>query len=248
MDETRKTLTCGAVAVVLAAAAMVSTAGETTRPVPRQGKDTWGWWARCGQHHNIILTNDTFDLVFVGDSITHNWESQGRKVLGELRQEFTILDLGYGGDRTENVLWRFRHAEQLKGYKAKAFMLMIGVNNLSGKPTCTPEEIAAGVQAILGDIRTAHPESKILLMGVLPYGKKPNPEGGAARTNKLIAKFADGENVIFLDCWKDFVGPDGCIPDGVLMDGLHPSEKGYRIWRDAALPHFRRFCGRPLAK
>lgn len=215
---------------------------DPTRPLLRQGKDTWGWWARCGQHHNYLLTNDAFDVVFVGDSITHGWEGRGRKVLNELSREFKILNLGYAGDRTETVLWRFRCAEQLKGYKTKAFMLMIGINNLVGNPSCAPADAAAGVRAVIDDIRAAHPESKILLMGLLPHGKKPNPQGGAAQTNRLIEKFADGENVVYLDCWNDFVGADGRIPDGVLADGLHPSEKGYRIWRDAALPILRRFC------
>ena len=45
-----------------------------------------------------------------------------------LERDYEALNLGYGGDRTEHVLWRIEHGE-LDGYKAKVIQLMIGTNN-----------------------------------------------------------------------------------------------------------------------
>ena len=121
---------CGTIlAAVLVAGTAFSAAVETT-PVPRQSVDTWGWWRRCGDIHNHLVKNKgaSYDVVFVGDSITHFWErtvdASGNGPYADLMREFKILNLGFAGDRTENVLWRFRCAGQLDGYKAKVFMLM----------------------------------------------------------------------------------------------------------------------------
>ena len=31
---------------------------------------------------------------------------------------------------------------------------------------------------------------------------------------------------------------------GLMPDFLHPREEGYRIWAEAALPHFKAACGK----
>src|SRR5262249_14601560 len=60
------------------------------------------------------------EIVMLGDSIMHFWggEPNGEHVIGrntapEVWDRFfrghTVVNLGYGWDRTENVLWRLRH-------------------------------------------------------------------------------------------------------------------------------------------
>ena len=217
----------------------------TLGPQPRQGRDTWGWWKRCGDKRNAILdqTNGWFDVVFVGDSITHFWENRGKIPYADIQREFSVLNLGFAGDRTENVLWRFREAGHLKGYKAKLFMVMIGTNNFGGKPPCSPEQVAAGVGEIVAQIRAAHPESKVLLLPIFPEGRHPNPNGGRAKASRLIKELADGKEVLWLDFNDRFLTPEGELTKEVMSDLLHPTEKGYAIWRDAVLPVFRRVCG-----
>ena len=68
----------------------------------------------------------SIDLVIIGDSITHNWES-------ELSYEKTftnvnLLNLGFAGDRTQNVLWRIQHGA-LDGISPRLVTLMIGTNH-----------------------------------------------------------------------------------------------------------------------
>ena len=58
-------------------------------------------------------------VVFIGDSITHFWESEskGKEQLGKYFSDgdMKMLDLGTSADRTEHVLWRLNNGE-LDGY------------------------------------------------------------------------------------------------------------------------------------
>ena len=59
----------------------------------------------------------------------------------------------------------------------------------------------------------------------------------AQAANAIISKLHDGKQVFFLDIGDRFIEPDKTISKEKLKDGLHPSEKGYRIWVDAMKPY-----------
>ena len=203
------------------------------------------WPARYLEKRNAIVDGEgEYDVVMVGDSITHRWEregGEGRALFAEIRKTYKILNLGYGGDRTEHVIWRMENGE-LEGYKAKLFTLMIGTNNgardIAG--------IANGIKRIIGIIRTKHPESKIVLMPIFPRSAKPTdkPRLGNAKVNEIIKGYADGEHVLWLDFNDKFLTPDGTLTREVMNDLLHPNEKGYQIWWTAMHPVFEKICGK----
>lgn len=49
------------------------------------------------------------EVIFIGDSITQGWENEGRSVWQRRYAHHHALAVGFGGDRTENVLWRLQH-------------------------------------------------------------------------------------------------------------------------------------------
>lgn len=168
------------------------------------------------------------DVVFLGDSITDGW--RGQKAWKESIEPLKALNLGIGGDRTQHVLWRIQH-DELQGYKPKAFVIMIGTNNMGGD---SEENIAAGVKAIVDEIQKQHPDGKILLLGIFPRSPKPTDEirDKVKKTNELIAKL-DGKNVKYLDIGGKFLEADGTLSKEIMPDFLHLSEKGYGIWAAA---------------
>lgn len=207
------------------------------------------WRERCLAKQKEIAANEShvFDCVFLGDSITHNWEREtipntvydkfGGFGLENWRTEFKdfrVLNLGIGGDRTQDLLWRLANGE-LENYKARLFTLMIGTNNVRSN---SPEEMAAGVKAILDLVKAKHPEAKIVLYAIFPRGKeaKDGLRAKNEKANALIRSFADGETVIWHDINAKFLEPDGHMEQAMMADYLHPTPKGYGFWSDDVKP------------
>ena len=197
------------------------------------------WWGtRCLEKRNEIVANGpvSYDLVMLGDSITHRWEradGEGRALFAEMRKSAKILNLGYGGDRVENLIWRLENGE-LEGYTARWFSVMIGTNN----PGNNPAAVAAGVKRVLAILRAKHPEAKILLSPIFPRGASAADARRVRndKVNALIKGFADGKTVV----WQDFTARllDANGDTKALMDDrLHPNARGYEIWREALAPY-----------
>ena len=215
------------------------------QPVSHFPKGNW-WETRCLEKRNEIVDGGKveYDVVMVGDSITHRWEregGEGRELFAELKKTYRILNLGYGGDQTQHVIWRMENGE-LEGYTAKLFTVMIGTNNRDRDPSA----IAAGVKRILDVIRAKHPEARIVLMPIFPRGEKSDDARRIAneKVNALIMPYADGTTVRWLDFNSKFFNAEGQLTKEVMNDLLHPNEKGYQIWLDAILPVFREICGK----
>lgn len=228
---------------------------EATRAVTRIAQPSWrgaDWWGDRFMRNRMAVRDrkGKIDIVFAGDSITHFWEDYGGKEYAALTNRYSILNLGYGGDQTQNLLWRFRHGE-LDGYRAKAAMLMIGTNN-NGIGGYNPEHTVDGVRACLDVLREKQPQAKVFLMGYLPRAVgtadgDPAKDGGADGRNRIsgekLRSLADGRNVVYVDMYDRFL-VDGKIPKSLMGDYIHPTEKGYAIWRECMEPEFRKVVGK----
>jgi len=174
------------------------------------------FWRKFDDDLKLIGENGrSFDLVLLGDSLTQKWMEESGESMEGLAS--SVLNLGRTGDFVENLLWRLEGG-CVDGYTTKFFNLLIGTNNTIQKnPSDTPEDIAAGVRAVLDLVLAKHPESKVLLMPILPYGytNAQNAAKGAAQyanneaANEIIRTFADGERVILVDVRSQFLNADG---------------------------------------
>jgi len=216
-----------------------------------EGLEKWNWVLErmAVKRNEIANSNGAFDLVMVGDSITHYWEREAnRGSYSNLVARYSVLNLGYGGNRTENVLWRLANGE-LEGYKAKCFTILIGTNNGEGTVDSSPDHkpVTEGIKAIVELIQSKHPESKIVLMTLLPRVLRAGEEGVQARNDRVnadIREMADGDRVILLDIASKFVGPDGDMT-AYLADHVHPNARGYaEVWLPALLPLLEKVVGR----
>lgn len=199
----------------------------TTTPVTqRRDASTYDWETR---HNEVLAYNKTHRsrVVFMGNSITHFW---GGKPVGSVIRGSSSWDkyfepkhavnMGFGWDRVENVLWRVQHGE-LDGISPAYLVLMIGTNNLQLN---TDEEIVSGLKNLLQVIQAKQPATQIILMGILP---RRNMESRVAGINQLIARIPDNKKIQFLDAGELFLQADGKIQEGLFSDGLHPNEEGY---------------------
>ena len=218
----------------------------TAYPVSRIRTEGYGaedWWLDrlMANRNQISDSKGDVDLVFFGDSITHNWERKVPELEAELRKTYTLLNLGYSGDRTENLLWRGRNGE-LDGYKAKCVMLMIGTNNCNDRAP----DVAAGIKKILALIAEKQPQAKTLLLPIFPRGASATDKNRVKNeeVNAIVKGYADGEKVIWVDFNAKFLDAKGDT-EWIMPDRLHPNTAGYReIWLPAVRPYFRDICGK----
>jgi lysophospholipase L1-like esterase len=215
-------------------------------PVPRLEMDSYDWYKR---HQQILDLQQKLNpqLVLIGDSITHFWSGEpkdkrasGPKAWQESFGGMRVLNMGFGWDRTQNVLWRLSQGE-FDGLHPKTVIINIGTNNLAATDNArsnTPEEIVQGIRAIHDEVRRKSPESRIIVMGVFPRGYSATNAFRAPilRINELLAKTVGEEpNTTFLDIGSKFLSPDGTLPVSMMNDGTHPTEAGYEVWANALI-------------
>lgn len=197
-------------------------------------------WDRMHAEDVLVARHDSVQLLFVGDSITAGWDAS------LWQQHFAPLksaNFAIGGDHTGNILWRLQHGA-IGSLKPKLVVVLAGVNNF-GNLQEAPEQIAQGVASVVGQVRLAWPESRILLNAVFPFeqsAKSPRRQQ-VKKLNELLAGLGDNKTVFFKDYGNLFLAPDGDIPVELMGDFLHPTAKGYELWANAMLPDIRVLLG-----
>jgi len=208
-------------------------------PVPRTGSVT--------NRQSLVLQRakdapGDYDIEFIGDSIMQGWEGAGKKVWAEFYGHRKVINFGVGGDRTQHVLWRFENG-QLDGIKAKVAEVMIGTNNSNNNDN-SEADILEGVTAIVQQIRTRQPDTKILLLGIFPRGKTfSNQRGKILQVNQALARLDDGSHIFYMDIGSLLIENDGSILKSIMPDALHPNDAGYRIWANATEPKLKQLLG-----
>ena len=203
-----------------------------------QQRDYYDWHARHEEVLRMGQEGGDFDVVMIGNSITHFWSGEPKdnwhrgddswkKLFGKLR----VLNMGFGWDRTENLLWRLNHGE-LDGYKARKIVLMIGTNDISAYPK-DPSAVVGDVMQVVKAIRQRQPEAEIYVQAIYPRRsaletvKAVNAgiqmELQALRNADAKLHFIDPGRVLL-----DETG-EGIREELYTGDGLHPGEKGYRL-------------------
>ena len=207
-----------------------------TRVMEYHGARGTDWWTdRLQIKRDQILRQPQgeFDVVMFGDSITHFFEwPYFDPTYDKFIWRYRTLNLGYGGDRTDNVIWRCENGE-LDGYRAKCVTLMIGTNNPD-----SPQDVAAGIRRILDLIAEKQPQATTVLLPIFPRGESASDPSRVKneKVNKLIRAFADGKKVLWLDFNDQLVNEKGDVIDFFGRDRLHPNARGYKVWLEALTP------------
>ena len=196
------------------------------------------------------------DVYFLGDSITRRWgtsDEQYKTFLENWRQNFfgwNAADFGWGGDTTQNVLWRLHHGE-LDGVNPRVIVLMVGTNNVGrqapqGADDPRVADVPRGIKAILDLCRRKAPGATIILMGITPRNDNMAVMPIINEINRRIAKFADGKKVRYVNINGRLADGQDRLYEGMTnRDGLHLDVKGYQVWADALKPILTELLGPP---
>ena len=214
--------------------------------IPTSKMDTQ-WWADRHQQKLARAKQGDVDLLFIGDSITHAWENATAKSTWDKyyanRKPFNI---GYSGDRTENVLWRLNNGE-IDNISPRVAVLMIGTNNTDGinfPKADSGIEVAQGITQICKTLRRKLPDTKILILSTFPYGQQPNPRRDSINeANKIVSKLKDNKHIFYLNLTQQFLNKDKTMDKEIMPDYLHPSPKGQLIWAKEMEPTLAKLLG-----
>jgi lysophospholipase L1-like esterase len=226
--------------------------GRADQPVPRTDANS------MLAHQQLLAkrTQGKIDLYFEGNSITRRWGATDYPdFLANWKTNFfgwNAADFGWGADRIEHILWRLENGE-LDGVNPKAIVILAGTNNVGREPGGEEKvgDITRGLRALVDLCRRKAPNATIVLTGIFPRNDNPatvleiNRE--IRQINAGLARMADGKSVRYVDVSDKLADRDGRLFEGMMVDGLHPTVKGYQIWADALKPILREVLGPPSA-
>ena len=225
-------------------------------PLPWLEKDNYDWFSRHESRVELAKKTNP-QIVFIGDSITHGWEMNDQRgnamgVFNYWFGKYATLNLGFGWDRIQNVLWRLEHGE-MDGTNPKVVVIHIGTNNTApgykyNAAPNPPGEIADGILAVCRKVRKIAPKARIVLMKVFPRGRTPEDPYRAkvaavnAELDRRLVRFHD-DRLTVIDMHDKFVDVDGNISLDLTIDYLHPTAKGYDLWGAELAPIIEKECG-----
>ena len=169
-------------------------------------------------------------MVFYGDSITHGWSgADGKNVWKQYYGNLSAVNYGISGDRTENLVYRISNGE-VEGLNPKVVVVKIGTNNMGSN---TVEDIAHGVKAVIDLLHKKLPKTNVLLLAIL---SRSSLNDKVKQVNNLLAKYENGKSVRYLNMNSHFENSNGTIHSDLFKDGVHLTEKGYKVWAQTMDP------------
>ena len=207
-----------------------------------------GYWNSEFQRVNReVAAAQNSRLVFFGDSITWSWSlgpATGRELWEHHFADFKPINMGNSGDITPVMLHRVTRGNLAfpDGRHPKVAVLLCGINNFGvtqsagGKEKwelgadCPPEDIANGQRAIAQVFRRKLPQTRLIMMALLPVADHAKWKR-CQKVNALqAAVIRDSTEVAFIDLQDRFLLADGSINKSLFTDGLHLSAEGYQVW------------------
>jgi len=237
---------------------------KTKTRIPKLGDADYPRPSPSARHDQKVKAarSGNYDVVLVGDSITHTLGELGGKyepmkeVWNRHFAPLNAINLGHNGYRTEQILWNLQNGELDFKHAPKVVMLLIGTNNTDDrnfKKVHTAEQIFKGTKAIVETIQKRHPETNILVLRIFPRGGddekgiSPPAFNSSAkcietcrRAGELTRRLADNKKVFWLDINHIFLQADGRINTKLMWDLLHPSPTGAETWVNAIMPTLRK--------
>ena len=168
------------------------------------------------------LKNENTDTLIIGDSIAELWPND---LLQQISEGGTVMNLGIGRDRVENVLWQLDQAKPIFAQGTPRLVIVVlGTNNLTIEKPCG---ISTGMSNIFRKMRNVWKEAKFVYVEIAPRDDmKGNLDSDRVETNKQIEKELKPLAVVTVNLDQALQCPNAAECT-YYIDGVHFSREGY---------------------
>jgi lysophospholipase L1-like esterase len=172
-------------------------------------------------------------VIFFGSSTTDNW---GRQFGSVFFPGKPYLNRGISGQTSPQMLIRFQ--QDVVALHPAAVVFLGGSNDVSGMTG--PSTLGMIEDNIRSIVAVAQANGiKVILASQLPTLEFPWKKGShpAPELLELSAwerQYAATHGLTYVDYYQALAGPDGGPKEGLSVDGLHPSAKGYAVMAPVA--------------
>ena len=166
-------------------------------------------------------------IVFIGDSITEFWSVLNPEYFAGK----PYVNRGISGQTSPQILIRFR--ADVIALKPATVVILAGINDIAGNTGPSTLEMIANNIFSMAELAKAN-QIKVILCSVLPaydFSWKPNqnPAEKVLALNKMIKKYADANNILYLDYFSAMADERNGLKTAYSEDGVHPNNVGYQI-------------------
>lgn len=169
--------------------------------------------------------------LFVGSSTFRRWTN-----IEEDMRPKKVLNRGFGGSTMEQLLTF--HEQLITKYKFKKIFIYEGDNDIGKKIDKIPI-IIEQFKELENIIHNHQPEAQIYFLSIKCSPFRKRNCSNYKKANQLFKEYCETKNYLrYIDITHAFVDSEGQIIRELFneKDGIHPSEKGYKILSDILKP------------
>ena len=172
-------------------------------------------------------------VVFIGDSITENWEL----IKPEFFSENKFINRGIGGQTSPQMLIRFR--SDVIELKPSLIIILAGTNDIAGNTGPTTINMISNNIISMSELAISH-GIKVAISSVLPvynynWSDVKEPNNKIVDLNKILSNYTIEKNLLYLDYYKSMVDNRPGLKKEFSDDEVHPNKAAYEIMSELAL-------------
>lgn len=172
-------------------------------------------------------------VVFMGDSITENWEI----INPEFFSENKFINRGIGGQTSPQMLIRFR--SDVIELKPSLIIILAGTNDIAGNTGPTTIKMIANNIISMSELAISH-GINVIISSVLPvynynWSDVEEPNKKIVNLNKILSDYSTEKNLSYLDYYSSMVDSRPGLKKEYSDDEVHPNNAAYALMSDRAL-------------
>jgi lysophospholipase L1-like esterase len=193
----------------------------------------WAGLCRYRESNKKVLAAATPPrVVFMGDSITENWNLADAAFFGN-----GVVNRGISGQTSSQMLVRFR--ADVIALHPKTVHILAGTNDVAGNTgPLTAQDFKNNIMSM---VELARANGIAVVLGSIPpaasFNWRPEvkPVPIIQDLNRWLRDYAKEKGLRYIDYYTPLAGAAGELKADLGNEGVHPNRKGYEIMRKLAL-------------